>query len=241
MVTSKLTSVVRIIYNSTRPPPSPAISISAFRISRSYSSFQLPPSSRKFLIANLELKLRVNPIRINELRFSNRKFLAILRSASRIPSPFEPQCSGFESLIENARLRSRLSPSRISQLEIPNRERMAISHLAPSPASLGLLSTRQRPLATAFLIVTPRLEFPATHTKQNSSSISNRYKPGFFHPAYICWNRLRPWLTALPFFTDHESPVTSHVANLSSYLSLITRHSLLPFSRNTLTCRALTA
>jgi hypothetical protein len=182
MVTSKLTWVVRISYNSTRPPPSPAIPISALRTSQSYPSIQLPPSRLQFLIANLELKLRVNPIRINELQFSNRKFLAILRSASRIPSLFEPQGSGFESLIENARLRSRLTPSRISQLEISNRERMAISHLAPSPASLGLLSTRHWPLATAFLIVTPRLEFPATHTKQNSSSISNRYKPGFFTP-----------------------------------------------------------
>src|SRR4029077_10475172 len=155
---------------------------------------------------------------------------------------FEPQGSGFESLIENARLRSRLTPSRISQLEISNRERMAISHLALSPASLGLLSTRHWPLATAFLIVTPRLEFPATHTKQNSSSISNRYKPGFFHPAYICWNRLRPWLTAFPFFTNHESPVTSHVANLSSSSALIprrwlTQHIDLP-STYGLACRA---
>jgi hypothetical protein len=200
---------VRINHNSTRPPPSPAIPVSALRTSWPHPGFQRPPSCSQFLIANLELKLHVNHIRINELRFSNRKFLAILRPPSRIPSLFEPQGSGFESLIENARLRSRLTPSRISQPEISNRERMAVSHLALSPASLGLLSTRHRPLATALLIVTPRLEFPATHTKQNSSSISNRYKPGFFHPAYICWNRLRPWLTAFPFFTDHESLVES--------------------------------
>ena len=42
------------------------------------SAFQqtcVPPGC--FLIANLELELNVNPIRINELRFPNRKYFAI--------------------------------------------------------------------------------------------------------------------------------------------------------------------
>src|ERR1700758_5558480 len=126
------------------PPPSPAIPVSALRTSWPHSSFQHPVSSLQNLIANLELKLHVSPIRINELRFSNRKFLAILRSASRIPSLLEPQGSGFESLIENAGLRSRLSPSRISHVEISDRERMAIYSSTASregwfPSSLQLL------------------------------------------------------------------------------------------------------
>jgi len=35
------------------------------------------PSRRHFLIANLELKFKVNYIRINDLKFSNRKFSAV--------------------------------------------------------------------------------------------------------------------------------------------------------------------
>src|ERR1700752_2165563 len=138
MITSKVIWVVRINDNSTRPPPSPAIPISALRTSRSYFSFQRPASSLHALIANLELEFRVSPIRISELKIPNRKFLAILHPASRILSSFELQVSSFQNLIANARLRFDLSPSRISVLEISNRERMAISHLAPSPASLSL-------------------------------------------------------------------------------------------------------
>lgn len=36
-----------------------------------------PPKHLKFLIANPELEFRVNPIRISDLRFSNRKKIAV--------------------------------------------------------------------------------------------------------------------------------------------------------------------
>ena len=36
-----------------------------------------PPKHLKFLIANLELEFRVTPIRISDLRFSNRKKIAV--------------------------------------------------------------------------------------------------------------------------------------------------------------------
>jgi hypothetical protein len=127
MVTSKLTSVVRIIYNSTRPPPSPANPVSACH-SRLHSSVQRQPSSPQFLIANLELEFRLSAIRINELKFSNRKFLAILRPSFRILSRFELQVPSLQNLIENTPLRFRLTHTKISLLEISNRERMAISH-----------------------------------------------------------------------------------------------------------------
>ena len=42
------------------------------------SGLRPPVSSFEKLIANLELELRVNPIRISELEFSNRKFSAVL-------------------------------------------------------------------------------------------------------------------------------------------------------------------
>ena len=72
------------------------------------SAFQqtcVPPGC--FLIANLELELNVNPIRINELRFPNRKYFAIFRvglerfSAIPLPRTF---------LIETPRLKSLATP-----------------------------------------------------------------------------------------------------------------------------------
>ena len=119
MVTTKLTLVVCIIYNSTRPPPSPANSVSVCH-PRLHSSVQRPPSRLQFLIANLELEFRVSAIRINELKFSNRKFLAILRPSFWILSSFELQVPGFQNLIENARLTLGLTHTRISLLEISN-------------------------------------------------------------------------------------------------------------------------
>jgi hypothetical protein len=132
MVTTKLTSVMRIIYNSTRPPPSPANSVSVCH-SRLHSSVQRPPSRLQFLIANLELEFRLRAIRINELKFSNRKFLAILRPPFWILSSFELQVPGFQNLIENTPLRFRLTHTKISLLEISNRERMAVSQPRPEP------------------------------------------------------------------------------------------------------------
>src|ERR1700722_2273070 len=147
MVTSKLTSVVRIIYNSTRPPPSPANSVSVCH-SRLHSSVQRPPSRLQFLIANLELEFRVSAIRINELKFSNRKFLAILRPPFWILSSFELQVPSLQNLIENTPLRFRLTHTKI----ISNRERMAISRVARGQTSLRavLLSfTDHNPLVTS--------------------------------------------------------------------------------------------
>src|SRR5579862_1379891 len=157
MVTSKVTSVVRINGNSTRHPPSATHLISAILIANAdASSIGILSDQREskglVLIANLELEFRVSPIRINELKIPNRKFLAILRSASRIlsspelqvPSSLSPWPPSDGRLIENARLKFDLSPSRISQLEISNRERMAISHLALAPGRPSRASHRSR-------------------------------------------------------------------------------------------------
>src|SRR4029077_9895781 len=109
-------------------------------------------------------------------------------------SPQRP-ISTFRTLIANPRLESRLSSNHPSQLQISNRERIAISLSLPRRPALFRLSlaTRhwlvlRRPkanegsLANVFLIVTPRLESPATPTKQNSNRISNRYRSLFFAP-----------------------------------------------------------
>jgi len=59
-------------------------------------------------------------------------------------------------------------------------------------APLFCSSLRPQASSLQILIVTPRLEFPATPTKQNSKPISNRYKSPFFAPL------------------SHSSPVTHH-------------------------------
>jgi hypothetical protein len=56
-----------------------------------------PPKRLKFLIANLELEFHASPIRISDLRFSNRKKIAVCvvssrslnASPSRTPSRFD--------------------------------------------------------------------------------------------------------------------------------------------------------
>ena len=79
------------------------------------------PSVFPILIANLELEFRVSPIRITDLRFSNRKFFAISSFPTRATNR-ESQAT--EPLIENARLRSELSVNDSSRLQISNRERI---------------------------------------------------------------------------------------------------------------------
>jgi hypothetical protein len=118
---------VQFNYNSTRRPQSPAIPISALRISRPYPSFQRLASSLQNLIANLELEFRVSPIRINELKLSNRKFSAI---SSFLPRVADRESQATEFLIANTRLTSELSGKDSSRLQISNRERMAICHRA---------------------------------------------------------------------------------------------------------------
>src|SRR5579862_3999362 len=85
-----------------------------------------------FLIANLELEFHLSPIRISNLKFSNRKFLAIF--AAKFSTQGEPRAPFF------------------------------------GPQSL---------------IVTPRLELLATHTKQTPNRNSNRYKSRFTRPGCV--------------------------------------------------------
>jgi hypothetical protein len=87
----------------------------------------------EFLIANLELEFHISPIRISNLKFSNRKFFAIFS----------------------------LKP------DGDRKPRAAFSSPRPPASSIQNL------------IVTPRLEFRPTCTKQNGSSKSNRYKTAF--------------------------------------------------------------
>jgi hypothetical protein len=76
-----------------------------------------------FLIANLELKIPVNPIKINELKFSNHKYFAIFClglerfSANPLPSTF---------LIETPRLKSLATPRKQRPVADPNRDKNGV-------------------------------------------------------------------------------------------------------------------
>jgi len=80
-----------------------------------------PPTH--FLIANLELKFPVNPIKINELKFSNRKYFAIFRvglerfSANPLPRTF---------LIETPRLESLATPRKQRLSADSNRDKTRV-------------------------------------------------------------------------------------------------------------------
>jgi hypothetical protein len=102
----------------------------------------LAPSQHHFLIANLELKFNVSYIRINDLKFSNRKFSAILHyifPSLKPPTPrsLVPKASGQDARPEGSQLRP---------------------HSIPSPSAQVKL-----------LIETPRLEIRITSRKQNQS------------------------------------------------------------------------
>jgi len=131
--------------------------------------------------------------RLSEGRTSPRRGLFAQRAAvavgiSPVEQAFPLTCSS-EFLIANARLEFPASDSKQRTGAKSNRERMAISCLSFSAFS-GF-----KPQATSMhnpwpthrgrLIVTLRLEFRATHTKQTSSSISNRYKMHFSWPSSI--------------------------------------------------------
>ena len=98
-----------------------------------------------------------------------------------------PLVAGYSSpmggfLIANPRLESKLSSNHPNQLQISNRERMAFCRSGFSREPSITLSAQPLSSNLQLLIVTPRLESPATPTKQNSNPISNRYKLQFFAP-----------------------------------------------------------
>jgi len=112
------------------------------------------------------------------------------RALSQAPSSvFQQTClppSRF--LIANLELDLHVSSIRISELKFPNRKFFASHFRAaqfPAPASAASPSSIQR-LSPRLqkLIETPRLEFPATPTKQSPLADPNRDKNGLFWPAF---------------------------------------------------------
>ena len=128
-----------------------------------YSSFQNSwPSTRQVLspalsvlIANLELEFHVSPLRITDLKFSNRKFFTIF-------------CPGTRRVSHESR---RAPPNRHEPL-LPRVTRRG-------PRAAGISSSIQ-PLVSSFqnLIETPRLEFRPTTTNHVSSKFLIETKTG---------------------------------------------------------------
>jgi hypothetical protein len=106
------------------------------------------PSVFPFLIANLELEFRVSPIRIKDLKFSNRKFSAISCLAFQLSSfhihtsaassfSVQRRAPCLQNLIETPRLEFSATHTKHSSLPISNRDKNAL--LAPQiPAIVGI-------------------------------------------------------------------------------------------------------
>ena len=106
------------------------------------------PSVFTFLIANLELEFRVSPIRITDLRFSNRKFFAIsclafqpssthIHTSAASSFSVQRRASSLQNLIETPRLEFRATPTKQSSLPNSNRDKNTL--FAPQmPAMVGI-------------------------------------------------------------------------------------------------------
>jgi hypothetical protein len=111
-------------------------------VARPATGALLAPSQRHFLIANLELRFNVSHIRINDLKFSNRKFFAIFHYIFPSLKPPTPRSVVLKASVQDARPEgSQLRP-----------------HSIPSPSAQVKL-----------LIETPRLKIRVTSRKQNQS------------------------------------------------------------------------
>jgi hypothetical protein len=98
----------------------------------------------KILIANPRLTLRVNPIRICELKISNRKLSTVFPSKSSVYSSFEPPALILQNLIETPRLEITTTPILSSLSNFLIETKMAFS-VIPSTKSRIQCGARENP------------------------------------------------------------------------------------------------
>src|SRR5580692_9013824 len=138
------------------------------------------------------------------------------QSGQRKPGRGETRTPQF--LIANLELEFQVSPLRISNLNFSNRKFLSIfaakfcAHGAPPAAFFSPQPLTSNPQS---LIVTPRLEFLATRSKQTPNQNPNRYKSRFSRRG--CTRRmpvapLAPICLKFPRVTSYKSPVTSHAS-----------------------------
>jgi hypothetical protein len=142
------------------------------------------------------------------------------QSGQRKPGRGETRAPQF--LIANLELESQVSPIRISNLNFSNRKFLSIfaakfcAHGEPPAAFFSPQPPTSNPQS---LIVTPRLEFLATRTKQTPNQNPNRYKSRFSRRGCTRRMPVAPLAPHLPeVSTSHELQVTSHESRLSRLL-----------------------
>ena len=212
MVTSKVTWVVRINDNSTQCPPSAANLISAVLIAiADASSMGILSDQRESKGLLLIANLELE-FRISPIRISKLKFSN--RKFLTISSSLFRAAHLKPQVMEFLieNARLRFGLTHTKSSSLQISNRERIAISQPAQSPTGLLVTRHLLLTTAVLIVTPRLEFPVIATKQKLNRISNRYKTHFLRPG------------AFPGCALGIVEVFAGTV-----------------SRNTLTCRALTA
>jgi hypothetical protein len=127
-----------------------------------------------------------------------------------------------EFLIANLELEFHLSPIRISNLNFSNRKFFAIfaAKLCAQGEPRAAFFSPQPPASSLqSLMVTPRLESPATRTKQTPNQNPNRYKSRFSRRGCTRRMPVAPLAPHLPeVSTSHELQVTSHESRLSRLL-----------------------
>jgi len=108
-----------------------------FATSTIFSSSIQHLASLQNLIANPELEFHVTPIRISDLKFSNRKFFAVFRVAfqsyaaplplsTASPSSIQRLASSFQNLIETPRLEFLATPTKQSLTPNSNRDKKGV-------------------------------------------------------------------------------------------------------------------
>jgi hypothetical protein len=93
---------------------------------RNEGSDQRESKGLSFLIANLELEFHLSPIRINELRFSNRKYSQLFHSPGRIAEGSQSACPDRSN--RNSRITEKeLSCTKERRKQNSNRNKIAFS------------------------------------------------------------------------------------------------------------------
>jgi hypothetical protein len=139
-----------------------------------------------------------------------------------------------EFLIANLELEFHLSPIRISNLNFSNRKFFAIfaAKLCAQGEPRAAFFSPQPPASSLqSLMVTPRLESPATRTKQTPNQNPNRYKLRFSHLGWISGIPSRPARRSRGpelVFTNHESVASPPASCIAPPPRLTWRLAILP-------------
>jgi hypothetical protein len=170
----------------------------------------------EFLIANAGLEFRLTHSKVSPLTFSNREYIAVFHSISRLGpgrvhratscAASHAQASGVPLSISIPDVAPRVCSRNETTLPLVTYLSAVAGH-SPLTCLPGLACRGRR--VTDFLIGTPRLEFRATHRKQRAASISNRDTIALFYwvdPPW--WTRCLcpPWRTA---FRERHAGVSS--------------------------------